>query len=33
MVKKWLSPAGGALDCEGVDWGIFNVVLFTSIVL
>ena len=31
MVIKWLSSAGGVLDCDRVDWDIFNVVLLSSI--
>ena len=33
MVIKWFSSAGGVLDHEGVDWGVFDAVLFVSIVL
>ena len=31
MAMKWFSPAGGVLDCEGVDWGVFDLVLLAPI--
>ena len=30
-VIKWFSSVGGVLDCEEVDWGVFDVVLFNSV--
>ena len=30
MVIKWSSSAGGVLDCQGVDWGVFDVILLAS---
>ena len=31
MVIKRLFSAGSVLDCEGVDWGVFDVVLFVYV--
>ena len=30
-VIKWFSSVGGVLDCEEVDWGVFDVVLFNPV--
>ena len=31
IVIKWFSSDGGVLDCERVDWGVFDIILFASI--
>ena len=31
ILIKWFSSAGVVLDCQEVDWGLFDVVLFASI--